>query len=329
MDKHKTLHVGLGPIGCEIVSAAIKSGTCEPVAAVDINPELAGKSLADVVAMEGVPPVEIMSDLAEAAEAAVERGATVALVATGSRVEQVQPQFETLMAAGLNCVTTCEEMIFPWLRAATAADELDTAAREAGVSLLGAGVNPGFVLDLLPFVTTRVCQTVRAVYATRIVNASLRRRQLQEKIGSGLEPDEFRARAAENAIGHVGLAESAALLADSLGWPWDDIEQSIEPVIADVDVKTDYFDVKQGRVRGQAQKLRLTAPQGVIELELTMALDEPSLDAVRIEGEPPVNLLVEGGIHGDVATAGTVINFAGPCVKAAPGLRTVTDVPLS
>ena len=94
-------------------------------------------------------------------------------------------------------------------------------------------------------------------------------------------------------------------------------------------MKTDYFDVKRGQVRGQAQKLKLTAPQGVIELELTMALDEPSLDAVRIEGEPPVDLVVQGGIHGDVATAGTVVNFVGPCAKAAPGLRTLTDVPLS
>jgi len=329
VEKYQSLHVGLGPIGREIVTAAAKSGRCEPVAAVDISPEIAGRSLAEVVPTEGVPAVEIMGDLAEAARVAVERGATVALVATGSRVEQVQEQFETLMAAGLNCVTTCEEMVFPWLRAATEADELDVAAREAGVSLLGVGVNPGFVLDLLPFVATRVCQTVSAVYATRIVNASLRRQQLQAKIGSGLDPDDFRARAAQNAIGHVGLGESAALLADSLGWPWDNIEQSIEPVIADVAVKTEYFEVKPGQVRGQAQKLRLTAPQGIIELELTMALDEPSLDAVRIEGEPPVDLMVQGGIHGDRATAGTVVNFVASCVKAAPGLRTVTDVPLS
>ncbi len=329
MAGHKTLHVGLGPIGREIIAAATKSGRCEPVAAVDIDPDMTGRTLADIMQIDGVPDVVVSADLAEAAAIAVEQGATAALVATGSHVEQVAPQFETLMAAGLNCVSTCEEMIFPWLRADAAADELDAAARAAGVSLLGAGVNPGFVLDLLPFVTTRVCQTVSAIYATRIVNGSVRRQQLQAKIGSGLSEDEFRARAANDAIGHVGLGESAALLADSLGWSWDNIEQSIEPVIADVDVKTEYFDVKRGQVRGQAQTLKLVAPQGVIEMELIMALDEPSMDAVRVEGEPPVELVVEGGIHGDRATAGTVINFVTPCIKAAPGLRTVTDVPLS
>jgi len=327
MAQHKTLHVGLGPIGREIVIATVKGGACEPVAAVDINPELIGKSLADVV--EGAPDIEILGDLAQAAETAADRGATAALVATGSRVEQVAPQFETLMAAGLNCVSTCEELVFPWLRAATQADELDALAREHQVSALGVGVNPGFVLDLLPFVITRVCQTVTAIYATRIVNGSLRRRQLQAKIGSGLSEDEFRARAADNAIGHVGLGESAALLADSLSWPWDNIEQSIEPVIADVDVTSDCFEVKRGQVRGQAQKLTLLAPQGRIELELIMALDEPSMDTVRVEGEPPVNVVVEGGIHGDRATGGTVVNFVTPCVKATPGLRTVADVPLS
>lgn len=327
MAQYKTLHVGLGPIGREIVSAAIKGGACEPVAAVDISPDLIGVSLTDIV--EGAPAIKVLGDLEEAAELASERGATAALVATGSRVQQVAPQFETLMAAGLNCVSTCEELIFPWLRAATQADELDAFAREHGVSVLGAGVNPGFALDLLPFVITRACQTVTAVYATRIVNGSLRRQQLQAKIGSGMDEDEFRTLSADNAIGHVGLGESAALLASSLGWEWDNIEQSIEPVIADEDITTDYFEVKQGQVRGQAQKLTLIAPQGRIELELIMALDEPSMDVVRVEGEPPVNVIVEGGIHGDRATAGAVVNFVTPCVKATPGLRTVADVPLS
>ncbi len=161
MAQNKVLHVGLGPIGREIVTAAVKGGACEPVAAVDINPDLIGVSLADIV--EGAPPIEVLGDLEQAAAFAAEQGATAALVATGSRVAQVAPQFETLMGAGLNCVSTCEELIFPWLRAATEADELDAFAREHGVSALGVGVNPGFVLDLLPFVITRVCQTVTAV----------------------------------------------------------------------------------------------------------------------------------------------------------------------
>ncbi len=325
----KTVHVGLGPIGLEIVRAGVSAGVCQPVAAADINPDLVGANLAEVVADGATPPVTIASDLGEAARQGAEVGAEVAVVATGSHLAQIGNQFETLLAAGLNCLSTCEELVFPWLKAADAADRLDALAREHGVSLLGVGVNPGFVLDLLPFMMTRVCQQVRGVYAGRFVDASLRRPRLQAKIGCGLTEDEFRFRAAERAIGHVGLAESAALLADSLGWSWDDIEETIDPVVAEGPVRSEYFEVAAGEVRGQAQTVTLAAPEGKVELELVMALGEPSRDIVRVDGEPPVHLVIEGGIHGDRATAGTVINFLGPVLKAPAGLHTVTEVPLA
>lgn len=325
----KTVHIGLGPIGLEIVRAGVAAGVCEPVAAADINPDLVGLGLGEVVTDEATPPVTIAGDLGEAARQGAEAGAEVAVVATGSHLAAVEDQFESLLSVGLNCLSTCEELLFPWIEAADAADRLDAVAREHDVSLLGVGVNPGFVLDLLPFVMTRVCQQVKGVYAGRFVDASLRRPQLQAKIGCGLTEDEFRFRAAEGAIGHVGLSESAALLADSLGWSWDDIEETIDPVVAEGPISSEHFEVAGGEVRGQAQTVTLTAPEGKVALELVMALGEPSRDIVRVDGEPPVHLVVEGGIHGDRATAGAVINFLGPVLNAPAGLRTVTDVPLA
>ena len=324
----KTVHIGLGPIGLEIVRAGVRAGLCEPVGVADINPDLVGCNLADLTGDE-MPSVRVSGDAGEAARQGVETGAEVAVVATGSHLAAIEDQFECLLSTGLNCLSTCEELVFPWLKAADAADRLDAVAREHNVSLLGVGVNPGFVLDLLPFVMTRVCQQVTGVYAGRFVDASLRRRQLQAKIGCGLTEDEFRFRAAENAVGHVGLAESAALLADSLGWSWDDIEETIDPVVAEGAVGSEHFEVAAGQVRGQAQTVTLTAPEGKVELELVMALGEPSRDIVRVTGEPPVHLVVEEGIHGDRATAGTVINSLGPVLNAPSGLRTVADIPLA
>jgi len=246
------------------------------------------------------------------------------VVCTGSRVEAVEDQFAAVLERGLCCISTCEELTFPWLRAATSADRLDGIAVDNDVVLLGAGVNPGFVLDLLPFVLTRVCESVRSVHASRCLDAGRRRQQLQAKIGAGMDPEDFRALAAEGRIGHVGLAESAALLADSLGWPWDEFEETIDPVIASEAISTEHFDVPPGRVRGQAQTLRM----GRVTLELVMALGEPDRDEVRIEGEPPVRAIIEGGIHGDRATAGIVINLLAPMLSAEPGLRTVTEIGL-
>lgn len=323
-DAIRTVHVGLGPIGCEIVRAGVAAGSCEPVAAADISPEIVGRTLGDVVEVGEGLGFEVCDDLEEAIEAGLDAGADVAVVCTGSHVEALEEQFATVLSAGLSCISTCEELVFPWLRAATSADRLDAIAVENDAVLLGAGVNPGFVLDLLPFVLSRVCERIRAVHAGRYVDGSRRRRQLQAKIGAGMDPDGFRALAAEGKIGHVGLAESAALLADSLGWPWDEFEETIDPVIAREAMTSEHFRVAPGQVCGQHQRLRM----GQVTLELIMALGGSDRDVVRIDGQPPVNAVIEGGIHGDTATAGVVVNLLSPLLRAEPGLRTVTEVPL-
>ena len=324
-DALRTVYIGMGTIGLEIIRAGARAGIADPVACADISPEIADKSLRVVAQDEDLPDVTVCASMQDALDAGEEAGAEIAVVCTGSRVEDVEPQFTAVLERGMCCISTCEELLFPWLRAATAADRLDAVAVENDVALLGAGVNPGFVLDLFPFVMTRVCQSVNSVYAGRFLDASRRRQQLQAKIGSGMHADDFRELASQGKIGHVGLAESAALLADSLGWQWDEFEETIDPVIAQERITTDYFDVAEGQVSGQHQTLTM----GDVELELIMALGEDERDEVRVDGRPPVQAIVEGGIHGDTATAGAVINFMRPLVNARPGVRTVTDVPLA
>ena len=323
-DAVRTVHVGLGPIGLRILNAGIDAGICRPVAAADIAPEIAGKSLHELTGREDLRDVSVHESLSDGIDSALEAGANLAVICTGSSLSHVEGQFAAALERGLSCISTCEELVFPWLRSPEVADNLDGIAIENGAALLGAGVNPGFVLDLLPYVLTRVCEKITAVHAGRFVDASRRRQQLQAKIGCGMTPEQFRALADEGRIGHVGLAESAALLADSLGWPWDNFEESIQPVIAETRVSSNHFDVAEGEVRGQHQRLKM----GAVTLELVMALGEDDCDEVRVEGTPPVDAVVRGGIHGDTATAGAVINFVRPLLNARPGLRTVTDVPL-
>ncbi len=320
----RTIHVGLGPIGLRILRAGVESEICHPVACVDIAPQIAGESLPRIAGNDALPDIVVHDDIADALNVAEKAGAEIAVVCTGSRLAQIEDQFHTLLARGLSCISTCEELVFPWLRSPEAADRLDAVAVENRAALLAAGVNPGFVLDLFPYMTTRVCCRVDAVEVSRSVDASRRRRQLQEKIGCSMTPEEFDALAREGRIGHVGLAESAALLADSLGWQWEDYEESIEPLVAEEAISTDYLEVAAGEVRGQHQKLTM----GAVSLELLMALDAEDSDRVRVDGEPSLNVVVPCGIHGDIATAGAIINFMRPLTMARPGLRTVTEVPL-
>jgi 4-hydroxy-tetrahydrodipicolinate reductase len=53
-----------------------------------------------------------------------------------------------------------------------------------------------------------------------------------------------------------------------------------------------------------------------------------SYDAVRITGDPAINMKIAGGVHGDVATASITVNSIPKVLQAAPGLRTMRDMAL-
>lgn len=317
--------MGLGGIGQQIVRAAVASSELNVVGAVDNSTSLVNRVLGDVV---GEPSLQMK--VSPNLESAVGRHRNVVLLhATGSRVPQVMEQLLEAVKMGLSVVSTCEELAFPHLKYPELADKLDTAAQKAKVSVVGVGVNPGFVLDRLVATLGQVCGPVRRLHAVRIVDARLRREALQRKVGGGMTEEEFHALAEKDLIGHVGLVESAALAALGLGLDCDDFEEELVPVIAEEDIEGGAFVVKKGRVAGMSQ-VAVGLFEGVerVRLELTIALGaESPHDKIVIEAEPRVEMVIPGGIAGDLATANTVIHAAPRMVAADKGLLTVLELP--
>ncbi len=197
-----------------------------------------------------------------------------------------------------------------------------------GARIVGTGVNPGFVMDVLPVCLTGVCREVRAVHVQRVVNATTRRGPLQRKIGSGWTPEEFERRFQAGTAGHAGLKESLALIAHSLGWEITDLVDTGKAVVADHDIRTPHVEVKAGQCCGHHQYAEAKRDGKVcLTLDIKMYLDAPNPhDACQIDGEPPLNLLIQGGVAGDAATAASVVNAAPRVLKAPPGLLLMTDL---
>lgn len=302
---------GLGPIGAGIAGLALDRGH-RIVSACDISPDKTGSDLGILLGRAELG-VAVTADIGAALAAKPQ----VVLHSTQSHIPQVMSQLLACIEAGACVVSTCEELAFPWYRHAAEARKLDEAAKAHGVTVVGVGVNPGFVMDLLPIALTAPCRTVRAVRVTRVVDAGLRRKPLQRKVGDGLDRAAFEQGVAEGRIGHVGLAESVAMIAEALAWPLDSITEMIEPVMEGTTVRG-LHQVADG-LRGR---------ETVISLDLTMAVGAQNpRDAVTIEGEPPIAMTVAGGIHGDVATCAVAVN-AIPIVLAAPaGLTAVHRLP--
>jgi 4-hydroxy-tetrahydrodipicolinate reductase len=316
--------MGLGAIGQHIAKAAHQSDEVELVGAVDLSPKLVGKKLSEIA------DVPASFKVVPSLEAAIgRRKGAVLLHATGSRLPQVAEQLLEAMKLGVSVVSTCEELAFPHLKHPELAEKLDRAAQKAGVSLLGTGVNPGFVMDRLVAMLGQVCGTVRRVHATRVVDARTRREALQRKVGAGMTEDEFGALAEKELIGHVGLLESCALSALGLGMDCEDFEEELVPVMADEDIKGGAFVVKKGRVAGIHQTaVGLSDGQEKVRLELTIAMGaEPPGDRVLLEADVPIALEIAGGIQGDAATSNLVVNAAPRLAAAEPGLLTVLDLP--
>ncbi len=316
------IQYGLGPIGCGIVHAAAEHPGLKLVGAVDIAPDKVGRDVAEIVGLMAPTGVLVRNSLRDVPPA------DLVLHSTASHLREIGPLLHDFIERGLNCISTAEELTWPWLSSPDLADQLDTFARERGVRLLGAGINPGFVLDLLPILLTVPCRRVEAVLARRIVDTAKRRPQLQVKTGIGLTAREYHVRAKKGTIGHIGLRESVALLAHGLGWRPEEITETIEPVIADEPTETHHFMVRRGQVLGSRQ-----VAQGVvggrerIRLELALYAHAPDAhDEVQLAGSPSFTVRIDGGIPGDEATPAVVVNLV-PSFMAAPcGLLTAKDL---
>ncbi len=268
------------------------------------------------------PPIE---PDAEAALAAARP--QVVLHATGSYLPDVLPQLIACLRAGANVVSTCEELSYPWRRHPELAKQLDAEAKAHRATLLGTGVNPGFVMDTLAATLSAVCQAVERVRVTRIVDVATRRPQLQQKVGVGLPIEEFRARVATGRFGHVGLQESCWVVAEGLGWRLDALEESIEPVVASDGAST---GLATSGACGMRQVARGTLNgRTVIEAIVQMSVGaERPRDEIEIDGTPPVRLVIEGGVPGDLATAAVIVNAVPHVVDHQPGLITMLDLPV-
>jgi hypothetical protein len=328
MNKIKVIQFGLGPIGIESLKLAAEQSWLEVVGGVDIDPAKTGKTLAEITGVAALSGARVFSNLASLF--ALVGKPDVVLHTAGSSAAASFEQMRPALQNGVSVASTCEELIFPTLKTPQLAAEFDAICRRHGARIAGTGVNPGFVMDVLPICLTGVSREVQSIYVERVVNASTRRQPLQAKIGSGQNPDDFRAKFAAGKAGHAGFQQSIALLAHAMGWTLDEIRETCEPVVATSRVVTKFFDVAAGQSVGIHQKcIGLIGGETKLKLDLQMYLDAPlPHDAVVIKGRPELNLVLNGGVAGDDATVASLINIVPRLLAAAPGVRLMTELPL-
>jgi hypothetical protein len=293
----RLLFVGLGTIGLMAARLALQRTDVQVVGAVDADPEKVGQDLGFLTGW-GRTHVLVSGSLADALAAG---HPTVAIVATVSHLSEVLPTLRALVEAGVHIVASSEELFFPWLAGDEEVLALHELARERGVAIVGTGVNPGFVMDRLPAFLAQTCVNLRSLVVRRIVDLTTRRPQLQQKVGVGLTPDEFERLASAGKVGHVGLPQSVAFLAVALNIPISHLTETLRPLTDEAGMVRGMEQVASGW-EGDYERVRL-------ELQMVMGAANPR-DEIEIDADPPMHLVIHGGIAGDEATAAILVNTA-------------------
>lgn len=296
--------IGAGQIGLDAIASARDAGVGRPSVVVDPDPE------ARATAQEtlGVPAVETLDEVNTPHE--------IAFVTFSSKAALVVPLVVRLLGSGAHTITTCEELADP---SVNGADDLRSACRDAGRSVIVTGANPGFVMDRVPMLLAGGCRDLRSVVVVRRVDTRTRRKSLVAKTGYGMTPAEFSRAAETGAVGHVGLEASGRALAEGLSWRVLEATLSLDPIIGD------------GTVLGQDQKLRLDCEgDRSIELELSMGwgLAEPG-DWVSLQGATSLDVEIRGGFPGDEGTTARIVNAARRIAALEPGLYGPIDLPIT
>ena len=306
-DKISAVIYGVGVIGAHVVYPILEKKGIQMVGAVDVAKDKVGRDLGEVVGeilasrgYTGIKKEKIGVKITDDVQAFFSKvDADIVMLTTFSYVRQVYPQIMQCVEAGMNVISSCEELAYPWLNEPQLSSEIDGMARNCGVTVLGTGVNPGYGLDTLPIALTGACRSV-------------------EKIERG------------EITGHVGTRESVAMIAEALGWNLDEIRETTpEPIIAKEPVKNTFKPVMPGQMLGY-----VTIGEGIKDGKTVIKLNirgdaglKEGYMEYKIEGAPSFTVKV-GEILGDWETAHVMVNMIPRVINAEAGLLTMKDLPL-
>ncbi|HHV06228.1 MAG TPA: Gfo/Idh/MocA family oxidoreductase [Anaerolineaceae bacterium] len=330
MKQIRVLQWGLGAMGSGMARLALKKSGLKIVAAVDGYEGYNGKDLGEILGVENTGVI-----VTNKPETVLDKEKVdVVVIATTSWTEKQMPDLRKILKAGINCISIAEEMSTPEAQSPELAKELDELAKANGVSILGTGVNPGYVLDLMVVMLTGGCHDVERIEASRVNDLSPYGPTVMETQGVGTSPEAFRAGVeAGTIVGHVGFPESIRMISDAIGLGVDRIEEIREPIVSSVRRETPHVVIEPGMVagcahigigyRGDKEVIRLIHPQQVHpQLE-----GQDTGDYINIYGTPEVHMAITPEYAGGIATQGIAVNMIPHIFAATPGLKRMIDMP--
>lgn len=334
MENVKVALWGFGAMGSGMAKMLLTKKGVDIVGVCDMHPERVGKSIFDILGVKkGNRKDVIINDKIE--EVLTEKSCDICLCATDSFTKNAFPKLKFALEKKINVISTAEEMSYPKAQNPELAEELNKIAKENGVTILGTGINPGLIMDLLVVCLTGCMTNVEHVEAKRVNSLSPFGPAVMEEQGVGLKIDVFNKLVEDGTLaGHVGFAESVNMIADAIGWKVDKFQQQMAPIVTSIDRKSPYGFAAAGDVAG----VNMTG-KGYVDGEAKIDMIHPQQiepemegtatgDYITIKGTPEVNMCIKPEVEGGLGTIAMVVNMIPHVINAKPGLKTMIDLPV-
>ncbi|MCT4565457.1 MAG: 2,4-diaminopentanoate dehydrogenase [Maledivibacter sp.] len=334
MENVKVVIWGFGAMGSGMARMLLNKKGVEIVGICDRNKARVGKDMYEYLGVErgDRKPVIINSNIEEV----VTKGCCdVCLTATDSFTKKAFPRLKYCLEQKVNVISTAEEMAYPQAQEPELAAELDRIAKENGVTILGTGINPGLIMDLLVICLTGCMTDVEHIEAKRVNSLSPFGHTVMEEQGVGMKVDEFNRRCEDGTMaGHVGFSESVQMIGDAIGWRVEKFEQQMKPIVTSVDRKSPHGFAAAGDVAG----VNMTG-QGYVDGEVKIDMIHPQQiepemegtftgDYITIKGTPEVNMSIKPEVEGGLGTIAMCVNMIPHVINASKGLKTMIDLPV-
>ena len=335
MNGLKIVQYGCGKMSVYTMRYVIDNGG-EIVGAVDINPNVIGKDIGDIMGTDkkGV----VVENVANAEQMLMTLKPDCVIVTTMSLLADVEDALMLCAKCGVNAITTCEEAFYPMNSNPTLTTKIDQLAKENNCTITGSGYQDAFWGNLI---TTLVgaSHNITKIKGSSSYNVEDYGIALAKAHGAGLTKEEFDAQVASadeiSDEERQKVIESGAYapsymwnvngwLCDKLGLTVISQRQNCVPQVNDYDIESSTLGmtVKAGMATGMSAVVTTETKEGItLETECIGKVynkDEFDRNAWTVYGEPDTTLVIE---KPDTVrlTCATVVNRIPDVIKAEPG----------
>jgi 2,4-diaminopentanoate dehydrogenase len=333
MQKIKVIIWGFGAMGRGMAKMLLMKKGVEITGICDLNPAYKDQNFLDILEVKSDHPVVKIDTNID--QVLGKQAADVVLLCTDSFVKGAFDKIKKVVSHKMNCISTAEEMAYPYANESELASQIDHIAKAFGVTVLGTGINPGFIMDLLVVALTGTMVDVEHIEAKRINSLSPFGPAVMHEQGVGISLGEYHKRIMDQSLaGHVGFKESVTMIADALGVKLDEFKQQMEPIVTTVDRKSPYGEAKAGTLAG----INMTG-QGLVDGSVFIDMYHPQQiepemegtqtgDYINLKGTPNIHMSITPEVNGGIGTIAMCVNMIPHVINAKPGLKTMIDLPV-